>query len=369
MLPRDPLALTPVLAPSPATAADPLGSPRQQAFQRALATQLGQSLQGQVLARLSDGSFLVRVAETPARMLLPPGTQAGTELPMKLVTLQPRPTFQVGAGFAEAGPEPADGAVGEPLAFHEQGATARALARTAALLGGSGAAGLDHAGERGGDEASLSPAGRLLGSVLAAASKDGQPAAVAGHAPLLAAPGADPAALAHGLQRALSASGLFYEAHVAEWAQGRRPLDALAAEPQMATRPASPLEPAAAGLINQQLAAQEQARVAWHGELWPGQPLRWEVERRGSDGQPAGHGQDDAQPVWQSRLALRFPLLGDLSASVTLSGGAVRVQLDAAPQAAELLRRHAPRLSGAFEAAGTPLAGLAIRGVGAHDDA
>src|SRR5947208_2850477 len=96
MLPRDTLSLAQVARLAAASPLVPVGDPRQQAFQRALAGQLGQTLPAAVLARLDDGSYLVRVADMAARMPLPAGTEPGTQLPLTLVALQPRPTFQVG---------------------------------------------------------------------------------------------------------------------------------------------------------------------------------------------------------------------------------------------------------------------------------
>ena len=88
--------------------------PRQQAFQRALAPLLGKALQGDVLAKLGDGSFVVKVADIPTRMQLPAGAQVGAGVPLTLVSVQPRPTFQVGAAaqpvFSEAGPPLPEGA-------------------------------------------------------------------------------------------------------------------------------------------------------------------------------------------------------------------------------------------------------------------
>jgi hypothetical protein len=69
MIPRDQLSLTPVARTGPVQT---IADPRQQAFQRAMATQLGQSLQAEVLGKLADGSFVVRVADMAARMPLPP---------------------------------------------------------------------------------------------------------------------------------------------------------------------------------------------------------------------------------------------------------------------------------------------------------
>jgi hypothetical protein len=368
MLPRDTISIAPVARAALASALEAVGDPRQQLLQRALAGQLGKSLQAQVVAKLSDGSFVVRVADTAARMQLPPGVQVGAELPMKLVAMQPRPTFQVGAGFAEAGPPLPEGhdPGAEPLAFHQQGPTARALSRAAVLFGNATpSAASDSSAPGRGEHASFSPAGKMLGSVLAAALEAEHPAkAVTGRAPVLPAPVADPAALAAALRHSVSKSGLFYESHVADWARGRITLAELATEPQMSEGAprAQPTDPDTAGFINLQLVSHEQGQVAWQGQLWPGQAMHWEISRDAPDKDaPEGGAHDDQAAAWQSRLRLAFPLLGELAASITLAGGHVRVQLDAGEHTGELLRRHGERLATALEAAGTPLAALAIR--------
>ena len=233
MLSRDQLSLPQVARTAPTQA---IGDPRQQAFQRALATMLGQSMQADVLAKLPDGSFTVRVADMAARMRLPDGLQPGAQVPLTLVALNPRPTFQLqtaqGApAFAEAAPAPHDTAAGQaaasaaPLAYLE-GKDAAALTRTAALLAGARTLGAGlPAGASDGAGATLSRAGKVLGDVIAAAQKAETPATAAlGRTPLLAGPGADAGAIARALQDGLAKSGLFYESHVADWAQGARTL-------------------------------------------------------------------------------------------------------------------------------------------------
>jgi hypothetical protein len=372
MLPGDALGLPAVSRTTPASGAAPLGDPRQQALQRALAPHLGKSMQGEVLARLTDGSALVRVADTSARMLLPPAIASGAQVPLTLVALSPRPTFEVGtpgAGvltYAEAAlPEGADPHAA-PLYTRDGDARALAgrdpLARTAQptplpLPGANG----QQAGANAG--ADLSPAGRLLGSVLAAALKNENPAsAVTAPAPLLPAPNPDPAALAGALERSLATSGLFYESHVAEWAGGARTLAELSSEPQQAAsragQPPDALDPGTAGFINLQLVTHEQGRVAWQGQLWPGQPLHLQIEKDAPQ-----HNQEGAheEPAWQSRLRLSFPVLGMLDARLTLAGGRLNLHLSAGDaQGAALLRAHQDELAQALQAAGTPLSALAI---------
>ncbi|WP_312518053.1 flagellar hook-length control protein FliK [Massilia sp.] len=371
MLPRELVSnVTPV---TPARPSEPAADPRQQAFQREVAPLLGKAIHGAVQAKLTDGSFVVKFADTQARMQLPSGAQVGADVPLTLVSLHPRPTFQVGAQtanagavFSEAGPPLPEGAdpAASPLNLRE----GAAIGRAAALLASGAAAGAQaFAGGAEAQNTTLSKTGQTLAGVLAAAQKaDTVLKSVTGSTPLMATPdaAADPAALAKGLQQALGNSGLFYESHVAEWAQGGRPLAELAGEPQQqqaqaGARP-NPQDPATAQFISMQLATQEQSQLAWQGQLWPGQPMEWDVRR---EEQHQGNGDADGDgSVWHSRLRLDFPELGRLEAQLTMVNGALQVRFATGDDAtAGLLRGQMARLAGALEAVGTPLAGFDAR--------
>jgi hypothetical protein len=421
MLPRDALGVNPLLRPSAALAVEALGDPRQQMFQRALAGELGKSMQGQVMARLGDGSYVVRVNDMPARMMLPAGTELGSEVPLKLVAIDPRPTFEMASGsgtatLVEALPAPPgmqlptgaparmpaeeaatfiphtetaaltyrpDGTARQPTLPPDAQAAAQPGAQPgAAQAGPASAAGAQVASARAlaqpelalatntskappgmpADEATLSTTGKVLGSVMAAVLKMDHPAtAVAARTPVLPAPTQDAAAIAPALRQALSKSGLFYESHVAEWAQGQRPLADLAAEPQMQVRPANPAEPQAAQMINLQLGAHEQGQVAWQGQLWPGQPMRWEISRDAPRREQGHADGGEVESTWQSRLQLSLPSLGDVKATIVLTGDRVAMRLEPGHgDAAPLLQAHAQELVDALAAAGTPLTALAI---------
>ena len=367
---------TPGLRPLAPTGATPIvADPRQAAFQRALQPLVGQTIQGAILAKMSDGSFLVRVADTNARMMLPVGAEVGGDVPMTVVAAQPRPLLQVGT-------EPAQ----SPVVHTQTGAAARgaaALLSQAPLTPSEQLPQLD----RNTPQATLSPAARAIATALTQAyTAPGAPVVILGKTPLVATGTPVPEQLGKQLQNALGESGLFYESHVAEWAEGKRPLQDLAREPQMQRHVAaqaqqSPAESAARALagpdlsasqmINQQLHTQEQGKVQWHGEAWPGQPMQWEVRRDESDGRSKGQGRDTQEdaPVWRSGVKFRFPLLGKVAANVTMVGDQVHVQVQSGDESTtETLRAWAGILQGALDAAGAPLTSLSIGTTEAEGD-
>ena len=348
MVERIPSTGPAISAPLPVQPAAPIernGDPRLEAFQRTLATMLGSKIPVSVLSRLADGGFMVRVAGTQAAMMLPAGTQPGAQLTMTVLAASPRPTFGLGEATLHGSPVPA-GASAASLA-------AKVAAAAAPPMG-------THAQHEGGDpSADLSPAARLLSQVLQGAAQ-GPAAPIAGTAPLAPQGAPDPAQLAAQLQQTIVKSGLFYESHVAQWAEGKRPLAELMAEPQALKAPGTPpTEPATAQLINQQLATHESGHLAWQGQLAPGQPFHWDITREdGNDGRPD---QPDT-PGWESRLRLRFAFLGEVDARISLRGNRLHLDLQASGVAADMLRYGAPRLQDALAAAGSELAALRIHG-------
>lgn len=477
MLPRLDATVGPLTAADSVHGTPAIGDARQAAFQRNLQALVGQSLQATVLSKYPDGSFLVRVADNAARMLLPPGVQVGSEVPLTVIAAQPRPTFQLGNTpgsaatlvYSDTPPADADaqlyhpmpsapdtaasgarpaGTAGAPAgaapgtaagtqtasqagtaqqtlpagaqgANQGNGATAGATlasaAQSAAQSAALSAGGAQAAAQPGAAPAelarpatagaallaraplipaselpsldastpppTLSAAARVLTTVLTAApaTPAGAPVVLTGKTPLVAA-GAppEPGQLAQHLQSTIAQSGLFYESHVAEWVKGERSLPDLMREPQMqrqqqaladggARAQASGPDLSAALMINQQLHAHEQGRVQWQGEAWPGQPMQWEVrrEQRDSDRQRRGDGRDgaDGQPqqVWRSGVRFRFPLLGQVAATVTLVGDQVQIQVQTgSDQSAVTLRAYAGLLEQAMAAAGAPLSSLTI---------
>lgn len=399
-------SLNTIRPPTSVDAARPvavIGEARQELYQRALQRLVGQSLQGQVLSRYTDGSFLIKFADTAARVILPPGTEVGDFLPLTLVSVQPRPTFYLGneadgklakspliyldphggeevelSGEAELPPEAAT-----PKQTPEQ-STNRGLARQFLQIDSLLRPADRIAIERGGGQtpladnpdpnapprsaqASLSNAGQLINTLLLSAQQKGAPQALQGQTAIVPAPQTNTQEVASALHDTLAYSGLFYESHVSEWADGKRPIAELLREPQMqaptvkAENGQDTNQLAFPQLVNLQLNAHEQQSTHWRGEIWPGQDMEWDVEKQPQQ----SHGGAEATPAWQSTVRFNFPNLGPISARLYLQGDHLQIQIQTdSDSTAQALREHAPTLSEALGAAGSPLDSLLVK----HDE-
>ncbi|MHB1176156.1 MAG: flagellar hook-length control protein FliK [Sulfuriferula sp.] len=292
------------------------GSSRQRFAQ----SPLGQQFQAKVLSALDDGSFLVRVADTLSRMVLPAGTRAGDLLKLTLMSRAPQLTFLLGS-------------------------------------------------QPGAASTSLSATGRMIDNLLHNAQQNGASSAISGKAALIPSPSLNPAQIAVALRDTVSTSGLFYEAHVRQWANGNRAISELMREPQAqialthqadatVTQPKTDLgNTALTQLISQQLNTLEQQRVLWRGEAWPGQTMEWEV---GED--TPEDSSRDMQRSWHSEVRFDLPTLGTLTATIRLTGEHVQVRIHAGTEASVTsLRAHGAQLSDALNAAGIPLDSLIVK--------
>ncbi|MDP1733985.1 MAG: flagellar hook-length control protein FliK [Sulfuritalea sp.] len=267
--------------------------------------------------------------------------------------------------------------------------------------------------------ANLSRTAQLIGSLLARDGAPPPPAALTRGRALLPAAFADTARLAAELApqlaKAVGQSGLFYEAHQVQWVMGQRPMKDLLVEPQARHAPREapapgqesgglPARPAANAsppqqsgpmailqslfgneearrqvaaqqappgnpvqivpedlrpLVQQQLDAAATQRMAWQGEVWPGQSLDWQIE---PDGQRTGGEQTDSEGSWITSLRLVTPRLGEIDARLSLAPEGVRIVIatPAGASAADLLEA-APSLEKSMAAAGVPLLALQVK--------
>ncbi|MDR0934654.1 MAG: flagellar hook-length control protein FliK [Burkholderiaceae bacterium] len=348
----------------------PAGDLREEVSARLMALAVGRPVAAEVLSQTESGASMVRVADTVVQMDLPPDAKVGEKVTLTLLAREPRLTF-----------------------LFERDPAAHSM---------------------------VSNTGRLIDAILRAVSQEGPSTAavLSGKTPLLpASPGASaammPAGLASSLESALStlfgASGLFYESHLAQWVAGNRTQAELMQEPQArlprqdmpvqeragqgreagamnhletlqekswvrslisrATAkmaevlphqqrmdgPEQVVEQHAANIIRMQLDAMENRKIVWQGELWPGQEMEWAVE----DETPRRQKQQYAEAAsgsWQSTLKITLPLLGEISASMRLTGDAAQVRLVAADDVSTaVLRQFGPELVSALEAVGAKL--------------
>jgi flagellar hook-length control protein FliK len=404
----------PLAAVESARAITPLGDTRQESIDRLVRLEVGKQFQAQILSRFNDGTFLVRIADTTARVALPAGGKAGDGLALTLLRTEPRPTFSLDSQTAANTAAPAG-----PTASSSLAAGAR-IAQALYLSTGEAAAAAP-AAESSAAPAVLSDTARLVTDLLTTAQRDGNATALVGKVPVSLVPGTAAPQLASALQETLTFSGLFYESHVYQWANGERPLGDLLREPQarnssaangagaqasangtgnvpqpsvQGSVPAAVLEarrnlleyfsaaplpgdgvgslgqasldPVASQMINLQLNTLEQQRVVWHGELWPGQQMEWEVSREDQGRQAAAAMPD--QENWQSVVRFSLPGLGPVSATIHLSGERVQIQVRTpSDRTASALRQYGPRLASALQAAGSQLDNLTIKRDGSGD--
>lgn len=269
------------------------------------------------------------------------------------------------------------------------------------------------------ENASLSRTGQLIASLLGGENESPPPADLSRGGPVLSKVPANAAEIARelppSLSRAVAASGMFYEAHQVQWALGERPLSSLLAEPQgqfsqpalvlaaalgdealtkavlrenAATPSPGELKQAISGgeslpagltdsdvvtptpaqplaipeelrpLVQQQLEAGASNRLLWQGEVWPDQAMEWEIRRDQSG--PADT--PEPQEIWQTRLRLTLPHLGEIDVRLQLSGASVNLMIDApVPESGARLQTAIPGLQQSFAAAGLTLTGAQVK--------
>jgi hypothetical protein len=125
-------------------------------------------------------------------------------------------------------------------------------------------------------------------------------------------------------------------------------------------------------LVQQQLDAAGTQRLIWHGEVWPGQTMEWEVQW---DGRGDGNSASGDSESWATTLRLRTPRLGEVEAALRLGAGGIHIGLTTPSGiSAADLRAGAPLLEQALASVGVPMLGFTVKqpadpGVDAGNDA
>ncbi len=350
--------------------------------------QPGQAFTARILEALPENTYKALVAGKQLTLQLPEGAAAGDTLELVLIDRTPKTLI---AQRAETQTPASSG--NQPYPFTK-----------------------------------ISSAGHMIGQLLLPEGEAPQPAPLNRGQPLLSQPPAGAGELAPTLAKAVSQSGLFYEAHQAQWLAGQRPLESLRAEPQGQLPPAarqvgpeqkpalpfaastdvqlqqattgrteagqpqvasaslapsgatpttdrtanSPATQAVPGaqvvpdevrpIVQQQLDAVATQRLSWHGEVWPGQVMDWQIERDRAEGRDAATEANNGAARWSTTLRLTLPRLGTVDATLQLAGNSLRLNMaSASDNAADSLRQGAPMLAQALADAGVVLQSLEIR--------
>lgn len=266
----------------------------------------GQKFQATVQAQLAPGIFKVQVADQLLQLQLPATIRSGDTITLQVVSLLPRLTFNMAASA-------------NPLSTADQ----------------------------------LSATARLLSSLTQQPPEKGfvRPT---GSEPLWtgATQFPDTTELAGKLHSALSQSGLFYEAHQAQWIAGARNTAQLMQEPQnlpaekVRAAPGLAENPALANtaaentggkgnsilgipehllpLVQQQLNALETRQVQWQGQVWTNQQMDWQIREEESRAAIESEGRH-----WMTQIHLNLPNLGEVVATLRFGSTGVTLALDA----------------------------------------
>lgn len=341
----EPIGIRPVTLIQTLSPTSTVGDIREEALHRLIQMNLGQQLQADVQSKLSDGSFLVKIADTTARMNLPVSTNVGDKLALTLIGKEPRPTFLMNANPA----------------------TPEAASSTT----------------------SLSNTAKMIDSLLQHLPGNNQLTPIVSSTPISPQANLPTPELANALRDAISKSGLFYESHLNEWVNGsakpmpatptdasniqyiQRTLEDIKQEPQarqnsqitaaMGVSPSQPVldtsNQSITQLVNQQLQTLEQQRVIWQGEVWPGLPMEWEVAE-----DPQNDNVAPDQRSWHSQVRFEMSQLGTITANLNLTGGRLSLQIHAdTALIAQKLQSEGKRLDDALAAAGIPLDRLQVK--------
>ena len=104
-------------------------------------------------------------------------------------------------------------------------------------------------------------------------------------------------------------------------------------------------------LVQQQLNALETRQMLWQGNVWPDQPMQWEVHEQA----PQRPGMDE-QRQWVTQVRLDLPTLGEVAATLRFNSAGLSLTLNAAtPETRTVLGNASTRLVATLSDAGIPV--------------
>jgi hypothetical protein len=311
----------------------------------------GQQVKGEILARLSDQVYLVKIAGDIYRTELPEPARPGAQLTLTFRSSEPRPEFSLQNIRSDASP------------------------------------------------VKLSPTVALLSEALKGPSTQPSMQAVKSLEPLLSSSQANTSALATALRNALSSSGLFYESHLLQWYLGERLLAdiqkesriRLATVAKMAKEPApgdniserpgllegntdllakvlqnddlpenqrhisSLSDQLTSALLREQIETLLSGAFHWQGSVWQNQEMAWDVEKQ------AGESDKDSEQSWKTSIRLTLPNLGEVCATLVSSNEGIKGRITTDSTASKnVLQKELTSLEEKMAGSGLTLISMAI---------
>lgn len=158
-------------------------------------------------------------------------------------------------------------------------------------------------------------------------------------------------ALAKQVSAAIENSGLFYESHLQQWANGQRSTDQITKEPQARfgqeqVISEKGMNPAAVDqsvkLVTAQLATLDTNRISLALGGLLGQPVQIDIEPDPDDSAPSQEQQANGEPArpWVARLKLDMAHLGELHVRVRMVGSQCDVQISGSEHGKKAVDPH-----------------------------
>lgn len=370
-------------------------------------TGIGNRLQGEVIAKLPDGSFIAKIADLPVHVELPRNPAIGQKISLSISQILPHPVFTLHQTDQAASLVSVKSVAGKPetpfhdyirqlsverqsppqqTEQHEEHNTNTASANNNKSVNNSkniisnvpirdakSATVTTMAAVT--PEAELSPAARLISQVLK--EQSGSQALAQIRAPkalltlqqLALSPAQMSAQFAQEIRQNLQSSGLFYESHIADWLNNKRGIAELKQEPQAQL----PIAPATADetvlqhltkdqheqlsqLVNQQLNLLDQQRLQYQGWLTPNIAFHWDLEAQEQASPHSATSQDESEKIWNSKLEVNLPELGKVSIMLTLRRNKLELNLQGnRVDTINRLNASFPELASQMHASGTDI--------------
>lgn len=303
----------PLVRIAPVVSVAHIGDPLQALNARAASFLRDKEYPALVTARLDETTFLVKVEQSFYKMNLGHHASVGQGLMLQYLHADPIPTF--------------------------------------ALVSQSG-----HSSKAGGISAQVSVLAQQIDDAIRQAGVAGTQARYEAAQVVSLSP-AIVQVMAGDLKKALERTGLFYESHLQEYHAGRRPLSEIRMEPQNQQQYAS----VSNALLPQQLAILEHQRISWHGEIWPGQEMDWDIRLDNYRESGGRSSEPSEQSAISTDLTLHLPRLGTVKAGIRLQDGHLSITLNADEASTRtMMKTESPSLSGAVTRHGQWLDALMV---------